>query len=176
MTYLQCFLSARQRTAGNPSLAHPRRGRKLVAEGVRRVAVLRRQSARPSGPVLIGRCSPRSVAPCRERLRRSSRSSRTQCCLAPPVCRRRWTYAHRNAGRPPLGRSLRKLILRLARENPHWSSKRSSASSRYAPSAPERSPTPPRAPRRTHARIRGRLNLHLYALSGSVVPSCRPSR
>jgi hypothetical protein len=33
---------------------------------------------------------------------------------------RRWTYAHGNAGWPPLGRSLRALILRLASENPHW--------------------------------------------------------
>jgi putative transposase len=31
---------------------------------------------------------------------------------------RRWTYAHRKAGRPPLERSLRERILRLARENP----------------------------------------------------------
>jgi putative transposase len=37
---------------------------------------------------------------------------------------RRWTYAHRKAGRPPLERSLRELILRLARENPHWGYKR----------------------------------------------------
>lgn len=37
---------------------------------------------------------------------------------------RRWTYAHRTAGRPPLERSLRELILRLARENPHWGYKR----------------------------------------------------
>ena len=33
---------------------------------------------------------------------------------------RRWAYAHRKTGRPPLQRSLRELILRLARENPHW--------------------------------------------------------
>jgi len=32
---------------------------------------------------------------------------------------RRWTYAHQTPGRPPLERSLRELILRLARENPH---------------------------------------------------------
>jgi hypothetical protein len=37
---------------------------------------------------------------------------------------RRWTYSHRPPGRPPLERSLRDLILRLGRENPHWGYKR----------------------------------------------------
>jgi hypothetical protein len=37
---------------------------------------------------------------------------------------RRWTYAQRKAGRPPLERSLCELILRLARENSHWGYKR----------------------------------------------------
>jgi putative transposase len=37
---------------------------------------------------------------------------------------RRWTYSHRKPGRPPLERSLRELILRLADENPHWGYKR----------------------------------------------------
>jgi putative transposase len=37
---------------------------------------------------------------------------------------RRWTYSQRAPGRPPLERSLRELILRLARENPHWGYKR----------------------------------------------------
>jgi putative transposase len=36
---------------------------------------------------------------------------------------RRWT-SHATPGRPPLERSLRKLILRLADENPHWGYKR----------------------------------------------------
>ncbi len=33
---------------------------------------------------------------------------------------RRWTCAHARPGRPPLESSLRTMILRLARENPHW--------------------------------------------------------
>jgi putative transposase len=33
---------------------------------------------------------------------------------------RRWTYPHRQPERPPLERPRRELILRLARENPHW--------------------------------------------------------
>jgi transposase InsO family protein len=37
---------------------------------------------------------------------------------------RRWTCARRPPGRPPLERSLRGLIVRLADENPHWGYKR----------------------------------------------------
>jgi transposase InsO family protein len=37
---------------------------------------------------------------------------------------RRWTYAHRAPGRPPLESSLRSLILRLGRENPQWGYRR----------------------------------------------------
>jgi putative transposase len=37
---------------------------------------------------------------------------------------RRWTYSHATPGRPPLERSLRELILRLADENPRWGYKR----------------------------------------------------
>jgi transposase InsO family protein len=33
---------------------------------------------------------------------------------------RRWTYQHKQPGRPPLERPRRQLIIRLARENPHW--------------------------------------------------------
>jgi putative transposase len=33
---------------------------------------------------------------------------------------RRWTYPRSSPGRPPLAPARRELILRLARENPHW--------------------------------------------------------
>ncbi len=36
------------------------------------------------------------------------------------LVRRKWTYRHRRAGRPPLERERRELVLRLARENPRW--------------------------------------------------------
>jgi transposase len=38
--------------------------------------------------------------------------------------RRRWTYAGRRPGRPPLLAQTRQLILRLAAENPSWGYKR----------------------------------------------------
>lgn len=36
------------------------------------------------------------------------------------IVARRWTYPHRQPGRPPLDQTVRELILRLARENAHW--------------------------------------------------------
>src|SRR5439155_25477731 len=33
---------------------------------------------------------------------------------------RRWTFPHRQPGRPPIGREVRELVLRLARESPSW--------------------------------------------------------
>jgi putative transposase len=36
------------------------------------------------------------------------------------LVRRRWTYPHRRPGRPPLDRRVQVLVVRLARDNPHW--------------------------------------------------------
>jgi len=36
------------------------------------------------------------------------------------LVRGKWTYPQRKPGRPPTGRTLRELVLRLARENPAW--------------------------------------------------------
>jgi transposase InsO family protein len=36
------------------------------------------------------------------------------------LVRRRWTYARRRPGRPPVSEEIRALVLRLARENPRW--------------------------------------------------------
>jgi hypothetical protein len=44
--------------------------------------------------------------------------------LAPPAGRAPLDVRAAKAGRPPLERSLPELILRLARENPHWGYKR----------------------------------------------------
>lgn len=107
-------------------LARPRRSKEFEILLLRHeLAVLRRQSARPRLTradrallAALSRAVPRTVW--------------TNLAVKPDtvlrwhrqLVARRWTYAHRKAGRPQLERSLGDLILRLARENPHWGYKR----------------------------------------------------
>jgi putative transposase len=107
-------------------LARPRRSKELEILVLRHeLAMLRRQARQPKLTradrallAALSRSLPRvawaglSVKP--ETLLRWHRQ----------LVARRWTYAHRAPGRPPLELSLRALILRLARENPHWGYRR----------------------------------------------------
>ena len=89
------------------------------------LAILRRQAARP-------KLTPADRALLTALSRSLSRPAWTVFPFAPEtllrwhrqLIARRWTYSQRPPGRPPLERSLRELILRLARENQHWGYKR----------------------------------------------------
>jgi putative transposase len=107
-------------------LARPRRSKELEILVLRHeLAIMRRQGSRASLTradrallASLSRSLPRpawAVFPIRpETLLRWHRQ----------LIARRWTYSHRTPGRPRLERSLCALILRLARENPHWGYKR----------------------------------------------------
>jgi putative transposase len=107
-------------------LARPRRSKEFEILLLRHeLAVLRRQSARP-------RLTRADRALFAALSRAVPRTAWTNLAVKPDtllrwhrqLVARRWTHAHRKAGRPPLERSPRELILRLARENPHWGYKR----------------------------------------------------
>jgi putative transposase len=107
-------------------LARPRRSIELEILVLRHeIAMLRRQGRQPKSTradrallAALSRALPRaawagfSVKP--ETLLRWHRQ----------LVARRWTYAHRGPGRPPLDSSLRALIRRLGHENPHWGYRR----------------------------------------------------
>jgi putative transposase len=87
------------------------------------LAILRRQRSRPTRAdrallAALSRSLPRSAW--------AAFSFKPETLLSwhRQLVARRWTYSHRTPGRPPLERSLRELILRLARENRHWGYKR----------------------------------------------------
>ena len=107
-------------------LARPRRSKECEILLLRHeLAVLRRQSARP-------RLTRADRALFAALSRAVPRTAWTNLAVKPDtllrwhrqLVARRWTYAHRKAGRPPLERSLRELIVRLARENSHWGYRR----------------------------------------------------
>jgi putative transposase len=107
-------------------LGRPRRSKELEILVLRHeLAILRRQASRP-----------RLTRADRALLASLSRSLARPAWAVFPIkpgtllrwhrqlIARRWTYSRRTPGRPPLERSLRELILRLADENPHWGYKR----------------------------------------------------
>jgi putative transposase len=107
-------------------LGRPRRSKELEILVLRHeLAILRRQGAQPrltrADRALLAALS-----------RSHPRGAWTRFPVKPDtllrwhrqLVARRWTYAHTRPGRPPLQPSLRTLILRLARENPHWGYKR----------------------------------------------------
>jgi hypothetical protein len=107
-------------------VGRPRRSKELEILVLRHeLAILRRQASRPkltrADRALLAALS-RSLPP--TAWAAFSFKPETSLRWHRQLIARRWTYAHRSPGRPPLERSLRELILRLARENPHWGYKR----------------------------------------------------
>ena len=107
-------------------LGRPRRSKELEILVLRHeLAILRRQASRPK-LTRADRALLASLSRSLPRTAWAAFSFRPETLLRwhRQLVSRRWTYAHRRPGRPPLERSLRELILRLARENPHWGYKR----------------------------------------------------
>jgi hypothetical protein len=115
------YLVARNLLALVWLLARSHRSKELEILVLRHeLAILRRQAARPRLTradrallAAVSRPFPRTAWP--------SFPVKPETLLSwhRQLVARRWTYPHRKPGRPPLERSLRTLILRLARENPH---------------------------------------------------------
>jgi putative transposase len=120
------YLVARNLLALVWPLGRPRRAKELEILVLRHeLAILRRQPSRPrltqADRALLAALS-RSLP--RATWAAFSFKPETLLRWHRQLIARRWTYSHRMPGRPPLERSLRELILRLARENPHWGYKR----------------------------------------------------
>jgi putative transposase len=107
-------------------LGRPRRAKELEILVLRHeLAILRRQAPRPRPTpadrallAVLSRSLPQTAWAA------FSFKPETRLRWHRQLIARRWTYSQRRPGRPPLERSLRELILRLARENPHWGYKR----------------------------------------------------
>jgi putative transposase len=107
-------------------LGRPRRSKELEILVLRHeLAILRRQTSRPK----LTRADRALLASLSRSLARPAWAvfpikPETLLRWHRQLVARRWTYSHRTPGRPPLERSLRELILRLADENPRWGYKR----------------------------------------------------
>jgi putative transposase len=120
------YLAVRNLFALVPLLARSPRSKELEILLLRHeVAILGRQSGRPH----LTRVDRALLAALSRSLPRPAWTSfpvKPETLLAwhRQLVARRWTYPHKKPGRPPLEQSLRSLILRLARENPHWGYRR----------------------------------------------------
>ena len=89
------------------------------------IAVLRRTHDRPTltwlDRAVLSALSRLLPAPLR---RMRVVSPRTLLRWHAQLVARRWTYAHRQPGRPPIAAPIRALVLRMARENPRWGYRR----------------------------------------------------
>jgi putative transposase len=89
------------------------------------VAVLRRTNPRPTftwlDRAMLSALSRLLPAPLR---RMRLVSPRTLLRWHAQLVARRWTYPHRQSGRPPTASPIRALVLRMARENPRWGYRR----------------------------------------------------
>ncbi len=107
-------------------LARPRRSKEVEILLLRHeLAIVRRQSARPK----LTRADRAFLAALSRSLPRPAWASLpvkpdTLLRWHRQLVSRRWTYPHTKPARPPLEPSLRTLILRVARENPHWGYRR----------------------------------------------------
>jgi putative transposase len=107
-------------------LARPRRSKELEILVLRHeLAMLRRQARRPK-PTRADRALLAAVSRSLPRFAWTGFPVKPETLLRwhRQLVARRWTYTHRAPGRPPLEPSLRKLILRLGHENPHWGYRR----------------------------------------------------
>jgi putative transposase len=107
-------------------LARPRRSKELEILVLRHeLAILRRQARQPK----LTRADRALLAALSRSLPRAAWAGfpvkpETLLRWHRQLVARRWTYAHRTPGRPPLELSLRALILRFGTENPTWGYKR----------------------------------------------------
>jgi len=89
------------------------------------VAVLRRTNPRPNmswlDRAVLSALNTLLPAPLR---RMRVVSPRTLLRWHAQLVARRWTYPHRQPGRPPTAAPIRALVLRMARENPRWGYRR----------------------------------------------------
>ena len=107
-------------------LGRPRRSKELEILVLRHeLAILRRQAA-PSKLTRADRALLAALSRSLPRVAWTSFPVKPDTVLRwhRQLVARRWTYAHTRPGRPPLESSLRTMILRLARENPHWGYRR----------------------------------------------------